>query len=478
MKKPFEWTDLPLWAFLALLAFIPWPLGGFSPWAIQVLLLASSGITITYFLLKIFLRPGPLPPALFLFSIFALMAQGWFMTLNSEFVPTRATDLLLPVNRLLAHLPGSLNRNASLECLGRVIPLLAVAWMCADASRGSTWRKRIIITMALTGTAVVTFGILEKIAGPHRYWTEYGHNVWPFASFYYHANAGAFINLILPLVAALAWRASFIDTSPWPRSLWISALVLAIAGGFVNASKGALVVLIMIILMIGIVTFRALGKIKSTRHNIPVVLLMIVLLGGMVSLLAISADMQQSLSRWSQAYEMRDVIAAGRLQVATICLKLSHEAGYLGFGPGTFESVFPYAAALYSGAPSGHWRFAHQDYLQTLVEWGKIGLMFWGILYFGGILSALYHGMSTRNGFRQRDKFLLLCLAVSLLGCAVHALIDFPLQVPSIQLYVAALLGIAWGSWQWPHDPVSPEPVKTEAPHKKKKRRHHFRLRE
>jgi len=452
MKKPFEWIRLPLWVFLGLLIFIPWPLGGFSPWAIQVLVLTTSVVTTAYFILKLAGGQRGLPPILFLISIFSLIFQGWFMTLNAKFTSHLTTYFLLPINQIFPYLPGSLNRPVSLENIGRIIPLLAVSWMCADVSRDSTWRKRIIVAMAVAGIAVVSFGILEKISGPHRFWKEYGHNVWPFASFYYHANAGAFINLVLPLVAALAWRSAFIDTSPWWRSLWISGLVILLAGGLINASKGALIVLLMLVFLLALIAFRALRKIKDARHSIPAVLLVILLFCTTISLLAISADIRTPFQRWAEAYEMREGIASGRLQVAALCLKMSKEAGYLGFGPGTFESVFPYAAAVYGHAPSGHWRFAHEDYLQTLVEWGKIGLSIWCILYFGGVASAFYQGLTSQNGLRQRDKFLLLCLGASLIGCAVHALIDFPLQVPSIQLYVATMIGIAWGSWQWPHE--------------------------
>ena len=67
-----------------------------------------------------------------------------------------------------------------------------------------------------------------------------------FATYYYHANGGAFLNLILPPVACLALRAISREDDPAGRVLWPAALLIVVAGEAVNTSRGAQVVALLL----------------------------------------------------------------------------------------------------------------------------------------------------------------------------------------------------------------------------------------
>jgi len=144
------------------------------------------------------------------------------------------------------------------------------------------------------------------------------------------------------------------------------------------------------------------------------------------------------------------------------------------------------------------WRFLHEDYLQTLMEWGWAGGMFWALVFFGGIATGIQNlrrqeklrraaKINTRGyefnpgsekivrsqkpgtwEWTPRQRLLLWLSVLSLTGVAAHALVDFPLQISSIQLYAATLLGTCWGSERWSNKQATPRrPLERKLEHRK-----------
>jgi hypothetical protein len=101
----------------------------------------------------------------------------------------------------------------------------------------------------------------------------------------------------------------------------------------------------------------------------------------------------------------------------------------------------------------------HEDYLQTVLEWGWLGSTLWALLFFGGITVGIRsYKQYAASDWTPRRRVLQPLVIIALIGVALHAIIDFPLQIASIQLYVATYLGLCWGSSSWSQRPDLSQP--------------------
>jgi len=449
---PQLYSQVCRYALLILIVYAPTAMGSIPAWAESFLVCGGYAVFGLYFFDFLSRRGWRDLPWIPLVLLGLILLQGWGMALNAKYVYVAPIMRLLPVPSAVTGWPGSYDREASLHLMNRLSSFAAIFVMVLDLSRDPVWRRRILLTMGLTGAALTAFGLSEKSVGLMGLWPQYGHNVWPFATYYYHGNAGAFINLIFPLTVAFTARAFFFGISPWWRGLWVLALVIAIAGAFVNVSKAAQAVFLILLLLSLITWLRLLRKALFTRKMLlraaivlPVFCLAI---GGVLYF----GDLGMAIVRWTQALNQTVLVSSGRIGVAQICLQIIPQGGAWGFGPGSFASIFPYATFAEGDSLRGFWRFAHEDYLQTAVEWGYAGAFLWGMFFFGGLLSAFFLALRPRRTMRLSTRILLGGVGSSLLGCALHSLVDFPLQIASLGFYVFIFLAIGWGAWQWPRE--------------------------
>lgn len=182
-------------------------------------------------------------------------------------------------------------------------------------------------------------------------------------------------------------------------------------------------------------------------------------------ILILSFGIERSLVRWNQTLNSLFVseegaLWEGRVSIYRICWLSVPAAGWFGFGPGTFSIIFPFLQQEHGAGLNGILRYAHQDYLQTILEWGAIGFVLWAALIGGGIVRAILHLREASPALMRERAMWLALSALSLIGVLIHSLVDFPLQIASLQLIFAVLLGQLWANL---HDTRSTRPT-TRAP--------------
>ncbi len=381
-----------------------------------------------------------------------LLIIGWGMALNAHSICDADYDIFLPLTSPLPGAPGSVDYALSIASMRRVTVLLGLVWVMADLAQDERWLLRIWWAIGLAGGSIAVLGLLQKATGAGMiFWESLDRGEPPvstfFGTYYYHGNAGAYLNLALPAILGLAARSVTRPSNPGARALWLTLSLVMIVAVISDTSRMGQVIATVIVLTL--VVFSA-GKIFRRVRALELKTSLIAVLVGGAALWAISqaSHLDQSGRRWGTA--QTSWANDARWLVDKVAIAALPEAGALGFGPGTFSVVFPYLNRLDERA-EGNWLFLHNDYLQTLLEWGWIGGLLWGTVFLGGAIVA-ERGLEDKRavaGWLPRQRTLLPLALVALGGVALHAAVDFPLQISSLQLYAATYLGICWGAGRW-----------------------------
>ncbi len=179
--------------------------------------------------------------------------------------------------------------------------------------------------------------------------------------------------------------------------------------------------------LLGLLTSAGLLAISITRSSKKRALIFIGIAAIALSFAAplVSGQLMKRLKK--------DTLAEGRLPAYKTALKMAKDKPIFGFGPGAFDAVFQ----LYRTSPDDYWPAQlHNDWLETLITFGAVGTT----LLLAAFIIILNRCLSGSGVIT--DGTMLAFVWLSLVGCLLHATIDFPLQIYSIQFTVVTLCGI------------------------------------
>jgi hypothetical protein len=438
------------WLFYAALFFAVWAYGGTTSWSIHLMETLLAGVLLLWVIELLLSRRRPRFPRFLLFLLIALLAIGGWMALNAGAVLDTDFRVFVPLAKFVPRVPGSVDYALSAAWMIRVVLLSGTILFVADLSQDKRALLHLCYAIGFVAGSTALLGLLQKATGaPMIFWqsSPEGPIKTFFATFYYHGNAGAFLNLALPLTAGLALRTFTASSGSNIRALCAACFVLCLASVAANTSRMAQFVGLLIVIALG---WRlgpgVLRRLSRTERKAA-------LSGGAAFLfvlvaLAQASHLDQPLGRWQKLTEY--IPQDARWLAARVAISILPKAGAVGFGPGTFRVLFPIYNNAHDPPVPGFWRFLHEDYLQTFLEWGWLGSALWGLLLFGGMVFAIRNLRRARaRHWSHRRRLILPLVVIAIAGVAIHALVDFPLQIASIQLYVATYLGICWGSGSW-----------------------------
>lgn len=437
--------DLPLtasrWLLLASIVLSAWLFGGTRDWTIVVvrwLLLALTALFVIGLALR-WRRPR-VPWWVAVPSVFLLL-QGWFLWWNTgrRFIPS--LEIFVGVPPPLPGWPGWWDAALTLPSVLLMTGLLGALWVACDLAANRQWRQRLWLTLALTGVSMMVLGLAQRFTdAPGIFWNPYRYTGETFfATFRYHANAGAYINLVLPFIVGLAVRAFYREGAEKSRVFWTLASFVTAACGFINTSRAAN--LVCAFLLVGMTVWIAVARLRGLRSRRILAFGSIVLgLLAAAGLMALSFGIDRTVGRWERS-GFWDQERARNYEM--LVSEFIPESGWWGHGPGTFQAVFDKRRQAV-GKTAGVWAQAHSDILQTPVDYGWAGAAAWTVLL-GGALVAAAIGARRAGRRPSESEILSMACAFALAGVSLHAFVDFPLQISSLQLYTMIIAGLAWG---------------------------------
>lgn len=433
---------LARWLLLAAIVLSAWLFGGTRDWTVDVirwLLLAMTALFVVGLALR---RRLPRVPWLVVMPSAFLLFQGWFMTWNASrrFVP--AAQIFVDTPQPIPGWPGFWDAGMTRPSILLMTGLLGALWITCDLAANRQWRNRVWFTIAITGVSMMVLGLAQRFTdAPGIFWNPYRYvGETFFATYRYHANAGAYINLVLPFIVALAVRAFYRDGAEKTRVFWTLAAFITAACGFINTSRAAN--LVCALLLVGMTAWIAAAQLQTmrTRRILAFGSTMLGLVTA-AALMSLSFGIDRSVGRWERSGFWDEERA---LNYQLLASEFIPAAGWWGYGPGTFEPIFNPKRSTMGRQPQGIWAQAHSDILQTPVDYGWAGAAAWTILLGGALVSAAL-GARRRGRKPDETEILSMACAFALAGVSLHALVDFPLQISSLQIYTVVIAGVAWG---------------------------------
>lgn len=379
------------------------------------------------------------------------------------------------VARLVARWPYSIvPRDFSLVATWAVVVIGALFVLC-DLLREAAWRRATAAVMIASGAAVALLGLVQNATHANGIYWSAGPRM-PgafFGTFFHHTAAGAFLNTVWPLGLGLALAAVSRGThSPRTRltiyaALGATAVILAGHAGHISRLPQLVALGGFAAFALWAGVWTALARVRGLR---PALLGVAVALAAGVVVFGATrvGDIRQRWqllrfealrgggtavaplppSAWPRA--MRDDLfvpsdhrqypLGDRGATYAAALGAIRERPWFGWAPGGWTA----AAAAHSVDPFVRTfflivQFTHDDLLQTCVEWGLVGAAGWLLL----LPAAVPHALARLRARPARDPLGAAAVA-GLVAVFAQSLIDFPLQIPAIQLNTVALAAFAW----------------------------------
>ena len=387
LSLQFALAELPRWLLLAIVVYAPWAFGCTRWWAKTLLIQSLLAISLLWLVSLLLRRRWPRMATPAGVAALSLLGLGWLSVFNALATYDELAQLFSPVSQPVSGWLGSWDAAFSMNAMRLVTALMGAFFISMDFAANPLWRRRLFFTLSLNGGLLLLFGLAQRATSAEGIFWGPASNGPFFATYLNHSNAGAFINLTLPILAGQTFLAFQNRGSQIGRAFWSFLLLANVAAVFVNTSRASMVIGILIMMVLALGGARTFIRREGNLRPRVVAVVAVVLACALI--LILSVGIERSLARWNQTMNALFIsqdgsFFDGRFRIYRVCWLSLPAAGWFGFGPGTFSIVFPFLQREHGVELNGILRYAHQDYLQAILEWGAVGFLLWAVLIGGG----------------------------------------------------------------------------------------------
>jgi O-antigen ligase len=453
------------WVFLVALGFVPLIFGANVPLAWGINAAVFGGLLALFSLTQAITGTPPQLPArrlavpLITFGLVML----WIYVQGQPWTPAwmHAPEWAHASELLGEQLPGRISVNPGEAFLGllRLATASAVFLLALQLGRDPVWATRIIGAFAIAAALQAIWALTLAAVGPESLSRLLPASLFKFeqrdgltGTFYNRSHFAIYMALGLICTWGLlsrSLRMSLVDHGFRDRRELL-ARIIGIGRGLARYSVLLMPIVLGLLLsnsragvLLGFsaVLIMVFMDNRHTKHSKAIrrTALGIAILGAAFSLGTRGDMVGTRLAKTTAENTVDD-----RIATATITLRAIEARPVLGYGYGSFSSVFPQFRD--DTLPLlGRWKDAHNSYLEAILGLGApmAVILFVG---FAWIVGVCVRGVLKR----RRDRLSPSVAVAASLVIALHVLVDFSIQIQGVALGFAALLGTgyaqAWSS--------------------------------
>jgi O-antigen ligase len=411
---------------LAILVFGPLANGAVSTPEFLVVLGAGLGV-LALWLVRAWVRGHYRllwPPACWGVLAFVAYAIWRYTQADIEYVARQELIRILLYAGLFLAIVNNLHRQESTQIVVTVLVFLGLMLACYAIYQFVTGTDK--VWHLLDGLHLKPKPYLKRASG----------------TFIYPNALACLLGMIVPLALAFVFTGRSGHAS---KVIWAYAALVMLAGIGVTISRAGWVAAGLALLCFFIVLIR-------NRHYriFAVAALLLLAVGGWT----FTRKAEASRERFKRLLNPGDV-EGSRLALWRPTIGLWRQSPWLGVGPAHFDHRFPSVRPqLIQARPLR----AHNDYLNTLADWGVVGFglaaAVWGLV-FAGALKTWKYSQRDQNDLtvKQSNRTALVLGAVTgLLALLLHSFADFNLHIPANAITAVTLLALLTGHMRFASD--------------------------